>query len=67
MDALSWLVIGTLTALWRCAWCGILLPAWRVLRMLVLAAAGAWAVNRLEREFEVGAYQPEEANRGHSN
>lgn len=63
MDALTWLLLGTLTALWRVAWLGILLPAWRILRMLVLAAVGAAIVWRLDEEFEAGAYQPEEATR----
>jgi hypothetical protein len=54
------LVVAFLVSLWRVAWLGLLVPTWRIVWKLAAMVAGAVVMNRLDAEFEAGAYQPEE-------
>lgn len=54
--ALYGLVAGIALVSWRLAWMGLVLPVWRVFWKGCVIIAGAYAVNRLDREFEDGAY-----------
>lgn len=56
LDPLLYLLIGTCTALWRLCWLGFILPVWRIAKWIAAALAAGWVVNRLEREYETGAY-----------
>lgn len=57
LHALYGIVACVVLSCWRIAWLGLVVPAWRVFWKGCLILAGAYAVNKLDGEFEDGAYR----------